>query len=305
MCKGCSRPRSTLRPQSDRPASAWQPPPGDGGVRWDNGILQLATRRIGRPLYHFQRVASTMPLADTFARHGAPDGAALVAEEQTAGRGRRGRAWSAPRGAAILCSLILRVPLPAARLFYLNAAVSLGLARAVEQQTGLTTLVKWPNDLLIEGRKVAGVLSTTQLRDGTLEFAVCGFGLNVNLRAHELPDTDAEAPPATSLAVELGREVDKVELLRQTLHAVDSAYHLLWHERFDEVFEGWVDRLAGRGERVRVVTSDRQVRRGILAGVDRDGALILRTPVGLERHLVGDLAIGPRPDDPGPAAQVS
>lgn len=245
-----------------------------------------------------------MPLADAFARHGAPDGAALVAEEQTAGRGRRGRVWNAPYGAAILCSLIFRVPLPAARLFYLNATMSLGLGRAVEQQTGLETRVKWPNDLTIAGRKVAGVLSTTQLRDGALEFAVCGFGLNVNLRPHELPDTDAGAPPATSLAIELGREIDKVELLRQTLNAIDEVYDLLWHERFDAVFDGWIDRLASRGERVHVVTSDRQVRRGILAGVDRDGALLLQTPTGLERHLVGDLTIGPRSDEPGPSAPV-
>lgn len=245
-----------------------------------------------------------MPLADAFARHGAPDGTALVTEEQTAGRGRRGRVWNAPYGKAILSSLILRVSLPAARLFYLNAAVSLGLARAVEQQTGLTTKVKWPNDLLIANRKVAGVLSTTQLRDGTLEFAVCGFGLNVNLTPYELPATDPDALAATSLAIELGREVDRIELLRQVMSDIDEVYDLLWRRRFDTVFDGWIDRLAGRGERVRVVTSDRRVRRGILTGVDLDGALLLQTSDGPERHLAGDLLIGPRSDNRGPSVQV-
>lgn len=282
--------------RNDNASRSWSPPLSELGERWDTTVVPLRTHRVGRPLFHFDTVASTMPLADAYARLGAPDGTGILADEQTAGRGRRGRPWNAPRGSALLCSLICRLALPPERLFYLNAAIGLGLARGVEQLTGLLVQMKWPNDLLIAGKKVAGVLSTTRLRDSSLEYAVVGFGLNVNLQSGDLPEVAEGALLPTSLGLETGGYVDRKDLLRHVLLAIDEYYDLLWRKQFATVWEAWTARLAGRGELVRIVTNSHQLRSGTLWGVDADGALLLQTPEGMERHLAGDVLIGPRRD---------
>ena len=262
--------------------------------RWDGTVVAPATRRVGRPLYHYDRVASTMPLAHALAAAGAPDGAALVAEEQTAGQGRRGRTWAAPHGSAILCSLIFRPPLPPEHLFALTAAVSVGLCRGVERATGLRPRVKWPNDLLLDGRKLAGVLTATRLVGARLDHVVVGFGLNVNVAAADLPPAAPGHLPPTSLAVALGREVERLALLVALLEAIDAAYDDLWRGDTAAVRRAWLERAAGLGEAVRVETEAGALT-GRFAGVDEDGALVLETARGPERLLVGDIVLGPRP----------
>lgn len=259
-------------------------------------MAPLHTARVGRATYHFRQIGSTMPVADDFAGHGAPDGTAIIADEQTAGRGRRGRVWTAPPGTALLCSLICRVPLRPERLFLLTAAISLGLIQAVKHATNLEARVKWPNDLVLRGKKFAGMLSTTRLRDTTLDYAIVGFGLNVNVDIARLPEAVDGAIPPTSLALELGCDVDRGNLMRLALQTVDEYYDLLWRGQYQMILEEWRACLAGVGERVRIVTTGHEVRRGTLTGVDADGALLLVTPSGPERHLVGDLELGPRPD---------
>jgi BirA family biotin operon repressor/biotin-[acetyl-CoA-carboxylase] ligase len=262
-------------------------------VRWDTSILPVGTRRIGRPLWHYETVASTMPLAHELAAAGAPDGTTLIAEEQTAGRGRRGRAWAAPRGSAILCSLICRPPLRPDDLFLLTAAVSVGLCAGVARATGLHPRVKWPNDLLLDGRKLAGVLCESRFAGAGLAHAVVGFGLNVNLQAADFPGNPGALPP-TSLALALGRTVDRMILLSAILEEIDATYDLLWQGQNDRVRDDWQRRLAGLGEAIRVETEEGPLV-GNFIGVDRTGALLLRTGEHTERILVGDVITGPRP----------
>lgn len=263
-------------------------------IRWDETLLQLTTRRIGRPLWHYERVTSTMPLAHELAAQGTPDGTAIIAEEQTAGRGRRGRAWQAPPGSALLCSLICRPPLPPERLFLLVAAIGMGLCEGVERATGLRPQVKWPNDLLLDGRKLAGVLCESRLDGVGLQYAVVGFGLNINLQTAELPDVPPGALPPTSLAIAQGAAIPHLPTIAAIFAALDDAYDLLWAGREEEIHARWEARLAGRGEMVRVVT-DTGARAGRFVGVGADGALLLDTAVGQERILAGDVALGPRP----------
>lgn len=262
--------------------------------RWDDTVVPLATRRVGRPLLHYDRVASTMPLAHDLAVNGATDGTALIAEEQTAGRGRRDRRWAVPHGTAILCSLICRPPLRPDDLFPLSAVVSLGLCRAVEQITGLRPEVKWPNDLLLDGCKLAGILTVARLAGGALDHAVVGFGLNVNLRPEQLPIASENTPGATSLAIALGRPVDRLALLAAVLTAIDDAYDLLHAGARDAVHAGWRARLVGLGEVVRVQTDGGLVE-GRFVDVEENGALVLATASGSRRLLVGDVILGPRP----------
>lgn len=280
------------------PVSREQPPAGVTPERWDETVLPLTTRRVGRPLLHYDRVASTMPLAHELAVAGAGDGTTLIAEEQTAGRGRRGRGWTAPHGTAILCSIIFRPPLRPDDLFALTAAVGLGICRGVERATGLPLSVKWPNDLLLAGRKVAGLLCVTRLAGSTLDHAVVGFGLNVNLRADQLPPATAGALGATSLTLALGQPVDRLRLLATVLEGIDQAYDLLLSGGNEALHAAWRDRLAGLGDTIRIETESGAVE-GRFSDVTPDGALLLLTPVGLERVLVGDVILGPRPSGSG------
>lgn len=237
-----------------------------------------------------------MPLAHEFAARGGNDGAVLLAEEQTGGYGRHGRPWAAPYGRALLCSLVCRPPLAPERLFALTAAVSLGLSRGIGRAIGLATRIKWPNDLLTGERKLAGVLCATRLRGAALDHAVVGFGVNVNLGADELPTVGPNALAPTSIALELGREVERLALLRALLEEIDAAYDLVWQGQLARLRDAWAASLAGLGTTVRVVTGRGELR-GRLLTVAEDGALLLETARGIERVVAGEVVVGPRYGD--------
>jgi BirA family biotin operon repressor/biotin-[acetyl-CoA-carboxylase] ligase len=169
--------------------------------------------RFGRPYEFVERCASTQRLLGD----GAPEGAVVATDEQTAGRGRLGRRWEAPAGSSLLFSLVLRPPVEAARWPELSVLAGGAVAEAIADVTGLVATVKHPNDVLVGGRKVAGVLA-----EATEGRVVLGMGVNVSQRAGELP-ADARMPP-TSLELETGSEVDRCELLAEILHRLEARY---------------------------------------------------------------------------------
>jgi BirA family biotin operon repressor/biotin-[acetyl-CoA-carboxylase] ligase len=169
--------------------------------------------RLGRPYRH---VAST-PSTQLLLPPEAPEGALVAADEQTAGRGRLGRRWLAPPGTSLLCSLQLRPTVQSARLPELTGVASRACADAIAALTGLEPELKFPNDVLVHGRKVAGILA-----EAREERVVLGIGVNVNLSAEQLPqEVDL---PATSLLVETGRELDRAELLVELLERLERRY---------------------------------------------------------------------------------
>jgi BirA family biotin operon repressor/biotin-[acetyl-CoA-carboxylase] ligase len=169
--------------------------------------------RFGRPYEHVGSTPSTQLLLTP----NAPEGALVVAEEQTAGRGRLGRRWFAPAGTSVLCSLQLRPDAPTERLPELTGVAARACAETIAALTGLEPALKFPNDVLVGGRKVAGILA--EARDGRV---VLGIGINVNVPADDLPaDVDQ---PATSLLVETGRELDRAELLAELLERLERRY---------------------------------------------------------------------------------
>jgi BirA family transcriptional regulator, biotin operon repressor / biotin---[acetyl-CoA-carboxylase] ligase len=169
--------------------------------------------RFGRPYEHVGSTSSTQLLLGP----DAPEGALVVAEEQTAGRGRLGRRWFAPAGTSLLCSLQLRPDTPTERLPELTGVAARACADAIAALTGLEPALKFPNDVLVGARKVAGILA--EARDGRV---VLGVGINVNVPADELPE-DVDRP-ATSLLVETGRELDRAELLAELLERLERRY---------------------------------------------------------------------------------
>jgi BirA family biotin operon repressor/biotin-[acetyl-CoA-carboxylase] ligase len=247
----------------------------------------LTTEFIGHNVVYRPSVTSTNDLARALAAQGAPEGTLVLAEEQTAGRGRLGRAWLAPRGPSLRFSLIFRPVLPPGQAFRLAMLCSLAAARAIEAVTALPIRLKWPNDLVLRGKKLGGVLSESSLTGERLDFVVVGLGLNVNLDVSTLPEI---AATATSLSTELGRPVARLPLLQRILREIETGYQ--------DVIQGealraaWAARLSTLGQMVRVSggTEDE----GLAEGVDADGALLLRRADGtLARITVGDVTLRP------------
>jgi BirA family biotin operon repressor/biotin-[acetyl-CoA-carboxylase] ligase len=176
-------------------------------------VLPRLRGRFGRPYEHVVSTPSTQLLVPA----DASEGTLVVAEEQTAGRGRLGRRWLAPAGTSLLCSLQLRPRVPPERLPELTGVASRACAEAIAALTGLEPELKFPNDVLVAGRKVAGILA-----EAREERVVLGIGVNVNVPAEGLPQ-DVERP-ATSLLVETGRELDRAALLVELLERLERRY---------------------------------------------------------------------------------
>lgn len=214
-----------------------------------------------------------MDLARDLAAAGRAEGVVVRAEEQTAGRGRLGRRWVAPPGTSLLFTVLLR---PAPTLVeQVPMAAAVAVARAVERVTGLRPAVKWPNDLVVKGRKFAGILVETEFVGNELAWVLLGVGINVNW------DPGAEVPElagqATGLGRELGQPVDRERLFREVLLELDRAYLKLragWSP-----FQAWRRRLTTVGQEVEVVAGAQRFR-GLAVGVDRTGRLRLRPPDG-------------------------
>jgi BirA family transcriptional regulator, biotin operon repressor / biotin---[acetyl-CoA-carboxylase] ligase len=178
-----------------------------------DAVVPRLRGRFGRPYEHLASTPSTQLLLDA----DAPEGALVTADEQTAGRGRLGRSWHAPAGTSLLCSLQLRPPVPSERLPELTGVAARACAAAVAAVAGLDAQVKFPNDVLVGGRKLAGVLA--EARESRV---VLGIGVNVNLAPGELPrEVDL---PATSLLAETGRRHDRAELLLELLDRLERGY---------------------------------------------------------------------------------
>ena len=174
--------------------------------------MPLLRGRFGHPYLYVERCASTQRLVV-----GAPEGAVAVTDEQTEGRGRLGRRWHARHGTSILCSVALDPPVEPPRLPELSLVAGRACAEAIGGVTGLDPQLKFPNDILVGGRKVAGILA--EAREGHV---VLGIGINVNASRHELPD-DVQTP-ATSLLVETGTHVDRAQLLVELLARLEGHY---------------------------------------------------------------------------------
>lgn len=243
----------------------------------------LETRFVGQKVIYYPSLPSTMDVARQEARRGAPEGTMVLADKQTAGRGRLNRAWLSPEGSLAL-SVILYPGL--ASLPSLIMLASLAVVHAIEQTTGLKAAIKWPNDVLINGRKVCGILIESNVQGNKVNYAIIGIGININLR---LADFAEIRPIATSLSDELGREVSRLDVVRCLLVEIERLYLEL--SRGESIYEEWRDRLLTLGRRVRATSGD-TVYEGIAESVARDGSLRLRGSDGsLTAIVAGDVTL--------------
>lgn len=246
-------------------------------------ISNLETRFVGQRVIYYPSLTSTMDVARREIQQGAVEGTVIVADEQTVGRGRLKRTWLSPKG-NIALSVILYPEI--AYLSSLIMLASLAVVRSVEAVTGLKLEIKWPNDVLINGRKVCGILIENDVRGGMVNYAIIGIGINANLRLADFPEI---LPVATSLSDELGREVSRLNIVRRLLVEVEKLYLTL--SAGGSIYEEWRDSLVTLGKEVRVKSGE-TIYEGVAESVDRDGSLLLRGPDdSLTRIIAGDVTL--------------
>ncbi|MBZ5541418.1 MAG: biotin--[acetyl-CoA-carboxylase] ligase [Acidobacteriia bacterium] len=242
---------------------------------------------FGRSIHHFIKTDSTNRVALELGHAGEPEGAVVLAEEQTAGRGRAGRTWHSSRAAGIYVTLLLRPRLSPVEAPLLTLLAGLSARAAIEAQAGVAPDLKWPNDLLLKGRKAGGILTEMHAEPGLVRFVIVGLGLNVNQA--QFPEELAAI--ATSLRVETGREHSRLELLLRLLRQFESDYN-----RFLQEGPGWVlERFSAvssfaRGKRVSV-NDGRASYTGTTAGLTPEGLLQVKRDDGRTvTVLSGDVA---------------
>jgi BirA family biotin operon repressor/biotin-[acetyl-CoA-carboxylase] ligase len=246
---------------------------------------------IASQLLYFDSIGSTNDIAASLASSGGNEGAVVMTESQTAGRGRRGRSWFSPPGAGLYVSVVLmprraRVD-PDRATTLLTLAAGVALSEAVERVTGLAPAIKWPNDLLVERRKLAGILAegVAQPASTGVQAVILGFGINLMSAAYP-PDL---APRVTSLESELGRAIDRAAVCAESLASLAERYHDLLEGRYGAILDAWRSRSFGsRGARVEWDTPS-GVQAGITEGIDEMGALLVRTTRSLERIVAGEV----------------
>ena len=243
--------------------------------------LTLTQPRLGvfanRVLWYTE-VGSTNDIAGTFGDRDADEGLVIIADRQTAGRGRLGRNWSSPAGAGIYASIVLRPSSRAARLLTIAAGVA--VAEGIGSATGLVTHVKWPNDVHVNGRKLSGILA-----EGAVRHVVLGIGINVQPAAYP-PDVAARA---TSIETELGRPVDRGLVLAECLAALFARYRQLHSDDDRIVVNAWRARAAPMlGRRVEWETAGERCS-GVAEDIDDDGALIVRAEAGTLKIRSGEV----------------
>jgi BirA family biotin operon repressor/biotin-[acetyl-CoA-carboxylase] ligase len=247
------------------------------------------TKVIGRDLHVFQETTSTNDIVERLARDGAREGTVVFAESQTKGRGRLGRKWVSPAKKGLWFSALLRPQLRPQETTQLTVMAATALRRAIALQTQLTAEIKWPNDILVRGRKVAGILTELNAELDRVKYVILGIGVDVNLSPGEFPAEVRKV--ATSLKAELGRTLSRPELAVAILRELDRDYALIASGNFAAVADEWEKHCSTLGRGVVVRTGPRQIR-GRAESLGEDGALLLRTEHGhLERIVGGDVTL--------------
>ena len=263
----------------------------------DEILHRLRSARFGKSgLHHYREIGSTNDRARQLALHGCPEGTVVVADSQSAGRGRLGRTWESPPGTGLYFSLILRPDFPAKDGPRVTLLAGVAVCRAVNALVGLEARIKWPNDILVHGRKVAGILAEMEVNQDRIHHVVVGVGVNVNTHPSSFPAVLRER--SSSLAVEARRTVSKTALLCSILIEMEDLWDVLLSSGFEPIREAWRELNATLGHRVRA--------EGVGAGLvgkavdlDPDGSLLVRSDDGtLHKVPFGEVSLlAPRTPD--------
>jgi BirA family biotin operon repressor/biotin-[acetyl-CoA-carboxylase] ligase len=242
------------------------------------------TKVIGRDIRVFEQTTSTNDVIEKLARDGVKEGVVVFAESQTKGRGRLGRKWISPERKGLWFSVLLRPDLRPQEATQLTVASATALRRAIQSETGLHPEIKWPNDILIGGKKVAGILTEMSAEPDQVRHAILGIGVDVNLAAGEFPPELRKL--ATSLKIESGRAISRAELATAILRELDRDYARICAGGFAVLADEWVAHCKTIGRNVTIQIGERKIR-GRAESLDDAGALLLRTEHGHLEHIIG------------------
>ena len=261
-------------------------------------LSQPAGRLLGRPLHFFDTIDSTNTSAARLAREDAAEGTVVIADAQTGGKGRLGRSWVSPPGVNLYLSVILRPRKPTSAAPQLSLLAAVAVAETIVQQTQLAPTIKWPNDVLVSGKKVCGILTEMQANGPQLRSVIVGIGVNINAPLASFPEELQDR--ASSLFLMRGEPVDRAAFAVSLLTHLEKLY-VLWLEKGFPVvgaaWEGYASELLGKSI---TVTAPEGIISGTARGIDRDGALLLETvlPEGqarpsprVQRILAGDVTV--------------
>ena len=247
------------------------------------------TKVIGRDIRVFQETTSTNDVIEKLARDRVKEGVAVFAESQSKGRGRLGRKWISPARKGLWFSILLRPDLRPQEVTQITVASGTALRRAIEANTGLKAKIKWPNDILLHGKKAAGILTELSAELDRVKHIILGIGVDVNLTAAEFPGELRKL--ATSLKIEIGKPVSRADLAVTILRELDADYARVCAGKFESVAHEWEEHCGTMGHPVTIQMGERRIH-GRAESLDDDGALLLRTEHGtLERVIGGDVTM--------------
>jgi len=243
----------------------------------------LGTKIIGKHIYYFDSLDSTMDTAMQLGIKSAHEGTIVLAEAQSKGRGRMGRDWVSPKYKGIYLSLILRPQIPPSQLPILTLLTAVSICEALESVCSLEAKIKWPNDIFINNKKLGGILTELNAEMDEVRFVVIGIGLNIN------NDKKSLLPGANSVLLEKGEAFDRIRILQQILKRIEENYLLLKSRGPDFIVKGWRQRNITLGRRVKI-SSHKEHIEGEAIDIDSDGALLLRKDSGItQRVTAGDV----------------
>jgi BirA family biotin operon repressor/biotin-[acetyl-CoA-carboxylase] ligase len=260
-------------------------------IRKLNGLLKTET--VGKVIHYFDETGSTNIVLSRLAEQGASEGTAAIADKQTSGKGRLGRKWVSPPGVNLYMSVLFRPSMPAWESPLLTFLASVALVDTIKKTGIKNTVIKWPNDVLIDGKKAAGVLTEMAPRGDRVDYIVVGIGVNINMTRAEIKREMGEvAKHATSLKESLGEDVDRAKFTGYLLLELESWYQTFGKRGKSSIIKEWTERWGGYNKRVRVATEDGSVIEGTATGIDGEGHLLLKKEDGSTvRIITGDVTV--------------
>jgi len=254
-------------------------------IKW-----KLKTRYLGKEIISYKKIDSTNTKAYELADQGLAEGTVIFADEQVNGKGRHGRSWQSSPGQGIYMSCILRPNMTPNEIPKITLMAAVAVAKAIRERTGLDAMIKWPNDILINGRKVCGILTEMKAEQDRVDFIIIGIGVNVNSKAKDLP-RGGSSLKEESRALKRAGDISRVHLAKKILEAIEEYYNILKNKGSGPIIEEWKELSAMLGSRVKVVLSNKTFEADV-HNIDPDGALVVRLDSGVhEKISSGDVVM--------------
>jgi BirA family biotin operon repressor/biotin-[acetyl-CoA-carboxylase] ligase len=247
----------------------------------------LFTGRLGGQVYFFESIDSTNRIAFQLAIDGAIEGTLVIADAQTHGKGRLNRIWISPAGCNLYISMVFRPDIHPEAAPQLSILAGAAVAETLKAYIASGVSLKWPNDVLVGGKKICGILTELRSHAGKVDFIVVGIGLNVNMLATQFDPNLRQT--ATSLFIELGQHISRKDVLTKLIANLEHCYGVYRCEGFEAIRKSWLRNAGGIGEQVRVSFQDDSIE-GKWGGLDEDGALLLKDDSGgVKRIMAGEI----------------